>query len=97
MDKNITNNRIFFILSFGILLLSIIGILSNYLFQRLSIQNNADYYALKYLDDFNKNMEMEANSFSNLIHIIEEKNLQIVIYLQIEMKYINLHFLCLKI
>lgn len=76
MDKNITNNRIFFILSFGILLLSIIGILSNYLFQRLSIQNNADYYALKYLDDFNKNMEMEANSFSNLIHIIEEKNLQ---------------------
>ena len=76
MNKNITNNRIFFILSFGILLLSMIGMVSNYLFQRFSIQNNADYYALKYIDDFNKNMEIEANSFSNLTHIIEEKNLQ---------------------
>lgn len=76
MDKNITNNRIFFILSFGILLLSMVGIVSNYVFQRFSIQNNADYYALKYIDDFNKNMEIEANSFSNLAHIIEEKNLQ---------------------
>ena len=76
MNKNFTNIRIFFILSFGILLLSMIGMVSNYLFQRFSIQNNADYYALKYIDDFNKNMEIEANSFSNLTHIIEEKNLQ---------------------
>lgn len=76
MDKNITNNRIFFILSLGILLLSILGIFSNFLFQRLSIQNNADHYALKYVEDFNKNMEIEANSFSNILHIIEEKNLQ---------------------
>ncbi len=53
-----------------------VGIVSNYQFQRLSIQNNADYYAQKYIDDFNKNMESEANFFSNLIHIIDEKNLQ---------------------
>jgi hypothetical protein len=63
VNKNITNNRIFFILSFGILLLSMIGIVSNYQFQRSSIQNNADYYALKYIEDFNKNLEIETNSF----------------------------------
>ena len=76
MDKNITNNKIFLILSFGIVLLSILGMISNYMFQRFSIQNNAEYYALKYIEDFNKNMENEANSFSNIVHILEEKNLQ---------------------
>lgn len=66
MDKNITNNKIFLILSFGIVLLSILGMISNYMFQRFSIQNNAEYYALKYIEDFNKNMENEANSFQIL-------------------------------
>lgn len=73
MNKNVTNNKIFIILSIGVILLSLLGMISNYFFQRSTIQNNAQYYALRYNQDFDNNIENEANSIHSFLHLINDE------------------------
>ncbi len=81
LDKNITNhNKIFLILSFGVILLSLLGMILNYQFQKLSIQNNAEYNVTKYNKDFDENIKHEANSLHSFLNLLDNSVL-IDIYL----------------
>ncbi len=72
LDKNITNhNKIFLILSFGVILLSLLGMILNYQFQKLSIQNNAEYNVTKYNKDFDENIKHEANSLHSFLNLLD--------------------------
>ena len=75
IDKNFSNNKIFFILSLGIILLSLLGVISNDISQRSTIQNNAEQYILKFTEDFNKNLENEVNSLHSFLSLIDNENL----------------------
>lgn len=71
----INNNRIFLLLSLGIIILSSLGMFSNYTFQRFTIQNNAEHYVSKYIENFDFNIKNEANSLNSFYHLIEKENL----------------------
>lgn len=76
MHKSNVDNKIFVFLSIGIVILSSIGMISNYIFQRLNIQNNTEEYILKYTENFNNYINNEVNhlcSFSNLVILNNDK------------------------
>ena len=61
MGKSIVNSRTFLFLSFGIMLLSFVGIISNYLSQLTTLQHNAHTNVLKY-DDINAHSDGYFNN-----------------------------------
>ena len=73
MDKSVVNNKIFLILSFGIILLSLLGIISNYLSQLTILQNNASSNISKYDDNLEKYFQIQVNHIRNIIFLLEKK------------------------
>ncbi|MBP9491187.1 MAG: GGDEF domain-containing protein [Aliarcobacter sp.] len=70
MHKSTVDNKIFVLLSIGIIILSSIGMICNYVFQLSSIQNNTKQYISKYSENLHNYLNNEINnlnSFSNLI------------------------------
>ena len=71
MGKSIVNSRTFLFLSFGIMLLSFVGIISNYLSQLTTLQHNAHTNVLKYDDNFEKYFQIQANHIQNILFLLE--------------------------
>ncbi len=73
MGKSIVNSRTFLFLSFGIMLLSFVGIISNYLSQLTTLQHNAHTNVLKYDDNFEKYFQIQANHIQNILFLLEKR------------------------
>lgn len=81
MNKNVINSKIFLILSFGIILLSLLGIISNYLSQLTILEHNANNNISKYDDNFDKNIQIQVNYIHNILLLLEEREDLIKSYL----------------
>ena len=77
LNKNIVNSKIFLVLSFGIILLSFVGIISNYLSQLAILEHNAADAVSKYDDNFEKNLEIQVSYIQITRH--RNKHLQLKI------------------
>lgn len=73
LNKNVINSRVFLILSFGIILLSLLGIISNYFSQLTILQHNADNNVSKYDDNFDKNIQIQVNYILFYFYLKNEK------------------------
>ena len=74
MHKNSIDNKIFVLLSIGIVILSSIGMISNYMFQRSTIQNNTEEYVLKYSENLNNYITKEISHLNSFSHLIINNN-----------------------